>query len=124
MLCLHLFERNQVTKEHIIEEFNLNKETFVIAKKYILNKQQDIFLTSKSYNNLVDSDQINNFNSIFKELSYEAIESSKTTVTFYHRTNKGEDMCIIYSLLDNTQYGMYSEDLGDNWYYYWIGYDI
>jgi len=124
ILCLHLFVKNKVKKEHIIKEFNSNKETFTKAKDYCFNKQQDLFLTSKSYSNLVDSHQMNNFDRIFKELGYEVIECSKTTVTFYHRTSKGEDMCIIYSVLDDTEYGMYSESLGDNWYYFWIGYDI
>lgn len=125
IICItYVFLNRKVTKEHLIKEFNLNKEVFNIVKDYCLSREQELFLSKESYDNLVEDECVNDFSKMFNSLGYKCIEKNGITVTFHHQSNKGEDMCIIYSPLIGTQYGMYSEGLGDDWYYYWIGYDM
>lgn len=126
-----LFKPN-TSEEHVIEEFRNNKKYFNDIKDYMLSQDSSYFLSEKSNEfESANNELLRLKRKLFGSLKYEWIENSYSkksdsiTIKFSHKTKRGEEYGLIYSGREgDSTYGMYSVDLGEGWYYYWIGFDM
>ena len=141
---LYIYE-TRITKDKIIQEFNENYEVFEKIREYAESTDGQLYIDNNSGRLIISNDKVKTsindgpskeisiddlpineeISYIIKKLKYvgiyeRSLPDIEGTVEFL-RTVGEEEQGIVYLKDSSIKYGMIMEELGDGWYYYWIG---